>query len=75
MYWIYCPSSRDPGKYSRGLLTVRAYPPDLVLADVSMPVMSGFELLERLTELEPRFARVPFVFLTALADRLAAGGR
>jgi DNA-binding NarL/FixJ family response regulator len=30
--------------------------------------MSGFDLLERLTALEPRFARMPFVFLTALAD-------
>jgi DNA-binding NarL/FixJ family response regulator len=31
--------------------------------------MSGFDLLERLTAAEPRFAHMPFVFLTALADR------
>jgi DNA-binding response OmpR family regulator len=43
-------------------------PPNLVLSDIGMPGMSGFELLERLTSMEPRFERMPFVFLTALGD-------
>jgi len=51
-----------------GLAAILRATPDLVLADVSMPVMSGFDLLERVTAHEPRFARMPFVFLTALAD-------
>lgn len=51
-----------------GLSAILRTSPDLVLADVNMPVMSGFDLLERLTAMEPRCAVMPFVFLTALAD-------
>ena len=43
--------------------------PDLVLCDVSMRGLTGFEVLERLTALSPQFEHIPFVFLTALADR------
>lgn len=51
-----------------GLLAVMQATPDLVLCDISMPTMTGFEVLERLTEFAPRLGRIPFVFLTGLAS-------
>jgi DNA-binding NarL/FixJ family response regulator len=51
-----------------GLESILKQPPDLVLCDVGMPGMSGFQLLERLTSMAPRFERIPFVLLTALGD-------
>jgi DNA-binding NarL/FixJ family response regulator len=52
-----------------GLLAILKDKPDLVLCDLSMPIMSGFEVLERLNEVAPQLGHIPFVFLTALTDR------
>jgi len=52
-----------------GLAAILRTRPDLVLCDISLPVMSGFEVLELLSAIVPRAADVPFVFLTALTDR------
>jgi len=52
-----------------GFVAILKLMPDLVLCDISMPVMSGFEVLERLNALAPRLGHIPFVFLTALTDR------
>ncbi|MDP9013646.1 MAG: response regulator [Pseudomonadota bacterium] len=51
-----------------GLAAILTEAPDLVLSDIGMPGMSGFELLRTLTSMEPRFEKMPFVFLTALGD-------
>lgn len=52
-----------------GFIAILKGIPDLVLCDIGLPRMSGFEVLERLNELAPRLERIPFVFLTALSDR------
>jgi len=52
-----------------GLLSVMKATPDLILCDVRLPAMSGFEVLERLLEFAPRLGRIPFVFLTGFATR------
>ena len=52
-----------------GLLAILKDKPDLVLCDVGVPRMSGFEVLERLNDIAPRLGRIPFVFLTASSYR------
>jgi DNA-binding response OmpR family regulator len=52
-----------------GFEAILKHMPDLVLCDISMPVMSGFEVLERLNQISPKGGRVPFVFLTAMSER------
>jgi DNA-binding NarL/FixJ family response regulator len=52
-----------------GLSSIIHAAPDLILCDISMPTMTGFEVLERFNQFEPRFGRIPFIFLTALTDR------
>jgi len=52
-----------------GLKTILEDRPDLVLCDITMPGMSGHQLLTTLRENHPQFSTVPFLFLSALADR------
>ena len=52
------------------LEALRERAPDLVLCDITMPGMTGFEVLSHLRAERPDLAGVPFIFLTALADRL-----
>ncbi len=42
--------------------------PDLILADIMMPEMDGFELYERV-HADQRWIQVPFIFLTAKTDQ------
>jgi len=52
-----------------GLSAILKSGPDLVLCDINMTGMTGFELMECLTALAPQYEAVPFIFLTARTDR------
>jgi DNA-binding response OmpR family regulator len=43
--------------------------PDLVLCDISLPTMSGYEILENLKGLSPPYEHVPFILVTAMVNR------
>jgi len=51
-----------------GLARIRERRPDLVLCDVAMPGMDGFEVLESLRA-DPLTCNLPFVLVTARSDR------
>src|SRR4026209_1370682 len=65
---------------SEGLAVVQADRPDLVITDVLMPVMDGYELVRQL-RLDPETRGIPVVFYTAhhgageaRAPALSSGG-
>lgn len=51
----------------RALASAREEPPDLILLDILMPHMDGFEFCRRL-KADSRHASIPVIFLTALTD-------
>lgn len=52
---------------AEALMLVEEHRPDLIVLDVVMPGVDGFELCRRLRR-DPRFASIPIIFLTALLD-------
>lgn len=52
------------------LLAIEHDPPALILLDISMPEMDGFELCTRLKD-NPEYQDIPIVFLTALSETSA----
>jgi putative two-component system response regulator len=52
---------------TKALDLIAQNPPDLVLLDVMMPDMSGYEVCRRV-KAEPRTAQIPIVFATTLSD-------
>ncbi|SIP98715.1 Response regulator receiver domain-containing protein [Rhizobium sp. RU35A] len=52
-----------------GLETILEQRPDIVISDITMPEMDGIAMLGELQINYPQFSNMPFIFLTALADR------
>jgi len=50
-----------------GFFAIERARPDLILLDISMPVMDGLEMLRRL-KITPEIADIPVIMLTSRAD-------
>lgn len=51
-----------------GLEKLQILEPDIIICDRAMPVMSGYQMLERIRGSYPQYKNLPIIFLTALAD-------
>ena len=51
----------------RALRRLDGYSPDLILLDIQMPVMDGFEVCQELKN-NPKTADIPVIFITAFSD-------
>jgi two-component system, cell cycle response regulator len=74
--FAYEVTTADDG--AQGLAAARQARPDLMLIDIQMPVMDGFELLAAL-KADPELSPIPAVAVSALAmvgdrDRILAAG-
>lgn len=52
----------------QGVALATEHQPDLILCDITMPGLDGYDVLVRLRE-NPPTAMIPFIFLTARSDR------
>jgi two-component system, sensor histidine kinase and response regulator len=62
----FCQITAENGR--AGLQLAKTEMPDLILCDVSMPEMDGFEVLAELRQ-NLSTAKIPFIFMTAKVDR------
>lgn len=60
----------EAGNGREALLKLETVRPDVILCDITMPELGGYELMAKLRAERPDLAEVPFILLTALADRV-----
>lgn len=53
----------------RAIVSVQADPPDLILLDIKMPEMNGYEVCQNL-KADPKTREVPIIFISALDDAI-----
>ena len=54
------------------LLAARRDPPDLILLDINMPEMNGYEVCEQL-KADELLGKIPVIFISALTEQLEVG--
>jgi CheY-like chemotaxis protein len=64
----YQVSVRTAMNGEEGLAAMRRHAPDLIISDIIMPRMNGFEFLAAVRN-NPRWVHTPFIFLTAKAKK------
>lgn len=52
----------------QGLMLVESHHPDLIVCDLSLPILDGFVVLQMLNK-DDKPSKIPFIFLTARAER------
>jgi signal transduction histidine kinase len=60
---------RGAAKGKMALRTARSSPPDLILLDIKMPEMSGYEVCERL-KADEQTREIPVIFISALEEAI-----
>jgi CheY-like chemotaxis protein len=56
----------DNGK--EGLVIACSHSPDLILCDIMMPGMDGYQVIKEIRE-NPRTSKIPFIYITARAEK------
>ena len=63
--YVFQVSLAENGK--EGLKKLAGFQPDLIISDISMPIMDGYEFMAKVRQ-DPEKIHIPFIFLTAFGE-------